>query len=124
MQPILVVDDALTVRMYHRQILESAGFVVEEAANGYEGLERALQTAYSLFLIDINMPKMDGYSLVRALRARDESRAAPIIMISTEAEAQDRDLAYVAGANVYLVKPVRPEDLILNVRMLAGRWAS
>jgi two-component system chemotaxis response regulator CheY len=124
MKPILVVDDALTVRMYHRQILESAGFRVDEAANGYEGLERALKVVYGLFLIDINMPKMDGYSLVRALRANEETRPTPIVMISTEAEAEDRDLAYVAGANVYLVKPVRPEDLILNVRMLAGRSAS
>ncbi len=120
MKPILVVDDASTVRLYHRQILEAAGFAVDEAANGYEGLERALQADYALFLIDINMPKMDGYSLVRALRAAEPTRAVPIVMISTEAEAQDRDLAYVAGANVYLVKPVRPEDLIVNARMLTG----
>jgi two-component system chemotaxis response regulator CheY len=120
MKHVLVVDDAATVRMYHRKILEAAGFVVEEAANGYEGLEKALQGTFALFLIDINMPKMDGYNLVKELRDRAETQAVPIIMISTEAEARDKEQAYVAGANLYLVKPVRPEDLTINARMLAG----
>lgn len=117
---VLVVDDAATVRLYHRTILEAADFRVDEAANGYEALERALQAAYDLCLVDVNMPRMDGYALVRALRARPETRAVPVIMISTEAEAQDAVAGYRAGANLYLVKPVRPEDLTLNARMLSG----
>jgi two-component system chemotaxis response regulator CheY len=117
---VLIVDDAVTVRMYHRQILEAAGFVVEEAANGYEGLEKSAQVRFDLFLVDINMPKMNGYALVKALRGCGESRATPVIMISTEAEARDMDQAYTAGANLYLIKPVRPEDLSINARMLAG----
>jgi two-component system chemotaxis response regulator CheY len=117
---ILIVDDLTTVRMYHRAILEAAGFVVEEAVNGYEGLERALADAFDLVLIDVNMPKMDGYSLVRALRAEQGTASVPAILISTEAEAADARQGYAAGANLYLVKPVRPEELVLNARMLTA----
>jgi two-component system chemotaxis response regulator CheY len=121
MAKVLVVDDATTVRMYHRAILEAAGFAVEEAANGYEGLEKALSTAFDLILVDVNMPKMDGYSLVRALREQPSTASLPAILISTEAEASDARQGYAAGANLYLVKPVRPDDLTLNARMLTAR---
>ena len=120
MKKVLVVDDAVTVRMYHRSILESAGLTVEEAANGYEGLEKALSEQYALFLVDVNMPKMDGYRMVRRLREQQETRSTPVVMISTEAQQQDGEQAYQAGANLYLTKPVRPEDLSLIVGMLAG----
>ncbi len=120
---VLVVDDAATVRMYHRAILETGGFAVEEAANGYEGLEKALSTTFDLVLVDVNMPKMDGYSLVRALRGQPATASLPAILISTEAEASDARQGYAAGANLYLVKPVRPDDLTLNARMLTARLA-
>jgi two-component system chemotaxis response regulator CheY len=121
MPRVLVVDDATTVRMYHRAILEAGGFRVEEAANGYEGLEKALSGAFDLLLVDVNMPKMDGYSLVRALRADPATASVPAILISTEAEAADARQGYEAGANLYLVKPVRPDDLTINAKMLTAR---
>lgn len=117
---VLVIDDAATVRMYHRQILETAGLEVEEAANGYEGLEKALASHFDLVLVDVNMPKMDGYAFVREVRKSEELRAIPVIMISTEAEASDATRGYEAGANFYLIKPVRPEDLSINVRLMTG----
>ena len=64
----LVVDDAATVRMYHRQILGDGGFDVSEAANGYEGLEAAIGQAFDLIVVDVNMPLMDGYEMVTAVR--------------------------------------------------------
>jgi len=118
MKCILIVDDAATVRMFHRAILEGAGYVVQEAVNGLEGLEKALSTSYGLFLVDVNMPKMDGYSFLEALRRRPEIAQAPAIMISTEAEMTDRSKAYAAGANFYLTKPVRPADLLLHVGIM------
>jgi two-component system, chemotaxis family, chemotaxis protein CheY len=123
MPKVLVVDDAVTVRMYHRAILEAGGFTVEEAANGYEGLEKALSTPFDLLLVDVNMPKMDGYSLLRALRGEPATASVPAILISTESEASDARQGYAAGANLYLVKPVRPDDLTLNARMLTARAA-
>ncbi len=119
MKRILVVDDAATVRMYHRSVLESAGYEVDEAINGIEALERALQSSFDLFVVDVNMPKLDGYGFLRELRGRDIPQV-PAIMISTEAEASDRELAYAAGANLYMIKPTRPAQLLMNVGLLIG----
>lgn len=114
---ILIVDDSLTVRMYHRQILQKEGYECDEAENGMEALEKAQQNEYDLFLVDINMPVLDGYSFVKRLRS-GEGNSAPVIMVSTESEEMDMDLAYESGASMYLVKPARPDDLLLNVKML------
>ncbi len=118
----LVVDAATTVRIYHREILTSAGFVVEEAMNGLEGLERAMGSAEppNRFVGDVNMPQMCGYSFPRAIRAEPTLCAVPAIMISTESEAGDADRAFAAGANLFLVRPVRPEVLAAFERSLAG----
>lgn len=119
MKRILIVDDAATVRMYHRSILETAGYLVEEAINGIEALEKALQTPFDLFVVDINMPKLDGYGFMRELRGQDIPQV-PAIMISTEADANDQKQAYAAGANAYLIKPSKPEQLLMHVKLLIG----
>jgi two-component system chemotaxis response regulator CheY len=118
----LVVDDATTVRMYHRGILEGAGFEVAEAMNGMEGLERALSAEVppDLLLVDVNMPRMDGYAFLRAVRAEPGLRGIPAIMISTEREVSNADTAFSAGANLFLVKPVLPDVLARCARALAG----
>lgn len=116
---ILVVDDAATVRMYHRSILEGAGFEVAEAINGIEALEKALQTPFDLYLVDVNMPKQDGYGFLRELRCQDILQA-PAVMISTEAQSKDRSKAYLSGANYYLVKPIKPQDLLTVCRLMLG----
>ena len=120
MTRILIVDDAATVRRYHRTILEGAGYLVEEAVNGVEALESALKQPFALYLVDVNMPKLDGYGFLRQLRGREELSQAPALMVSTEAADDDRTRAYAAGANLYLVKPVKPEELLLNCRLLLG----
>lgn len=120
MARILVVDDATTVRMYYRDVLEQAGFAVEEAVNGFEGLEKAMAESFDLVLVDVNMPKMDGYAFLRQGRTLPELQAVPAVMISTESGPQDRDRAYAAGANLYLVKPVRPEVLVEVATVMAG----
>jgi two-component system chemotaxis response regulator CheY len=123
MKRILIIDDAATVRMYHRNILESAGYAVEEAVNGIEALEKVLQNPSDLYIVDINMPKLDGYGFLRKLR-REAVPQAPAIMISTEATGNDQVLAYQAGANGYLVKPVKPAQLLTHVRLLIGEARS
>ncbi len=119
MKRILIVDDAATVRMYHRSILEKAGYVVDEAVNGIEAIEKSLQAPFDLYLVDINMPKLDGYGFLRELRGQDVVQA-PAIMISTEAEVSDQTHAYAAGANAYLAKPLHPDRLLAHVRLLVG----
>lgn len=119
MKRILIIDDAATVRMYHRNILGAAGYLVEEAMNGIEALEKALLDPFDLYIVDINMPKLDGYGFLRQLRAEDIFQA-PAIMVSTEAASNDQSEAYRAGANCYLVKPAKPAQLLTHVRLLLG----
>ena len=119
MKRILVVDDAATMRMYYRSILEGAGYRVDEAVNGIEAMEKSLQEPFDLYIVDINMPKQDGYSFMSELRSRDIFQA-PALMVSTESSANDRTRAYAAGANLYLVKPVKPDELLTNCRLLLG----
>ena len=119
MKQILIVDDAATVRMYHRAIFEDAGYRVAEAANGVEALEKALLAAHDLYVVDVNMPQLDGYGFLRALRAQDIAQA-PAIMVTTEAAEHDRRQAFAAGANLYLVKPTNPGVLLRLARLLLG----
>jgi len=119
MKRILVIDDAATVRLYHRSILEAAGFKVDEAVNGIEGLEKALQAPFDLYVVDVNMPKLDGYGFLQELR-KAELPQVPAIMVSTEAASTDLKRAYVAGANLYLIKPVKPDALLNHVCLLLG----
>jgi two-component system chemotaxis response regulator CheY len=120
---VLIVDDAATVRMFHRGILETAGYSVAEAVNGIEGLEKALAESFDVILVDINMPKLDGYGFLRELRAQP-SVQPPTIMISTESSDADRTRGYEAGANAYLRKPARPAQLLAYVHVLVGAVTS
>ncbi|MGY2047275.1 response regulator [Methylobacterium sp. JK268] len=120
MARVLVVDDAATVRLYYREVLEEAGFTVEEAVNGFEGLEKAIEDHFDLLVVDVNMPKMDGYAFLRQGRQMPELAAVPAVMISTESKPEDRRRAYAAGANHYMTKPVRPLDLTRVATVLAG----
>jgi two-component system chemotaxis response regulator CheY len=118
---VLVVDDATVVRLYYRKILEQEGYRVEEAINGVEGLEKALQTPFDLCIVDVNMPIMDGYAFLHALRREPITQSVPALMTSTEADPEDRLAAVKAGANFYLVKPVPGDLLALHVAALIGR---
>jgi two-component system chemotaxis response regulator CheY len=119
MKRILVVDDAATVRLYHLNILQEAGYAVDQAVNGLEALEKALQTPYDLYLVDVNMPKLDGYGFLRELRSQDMPQL-PAIMVSTESSGSDRAKAYAAGANLYMIKPTKPDRLLACVALLLG----
>jgi len=119
MKRILIVDDAATIRMYHRNILEGAGYVVEEAINGIEAIEKALRAPFDLYIVDINMPKLDGYGFMKDLRGEDILQA-PAIMVSTESSTGDLEAAYKAGANGYLIKPIKPAQLLTYARLLLG----
>lgn len=122
---ILVVDDAATVRLYHRKLLTDAGWLTEEAVNGLEAVEKVVAASgderpFDLYVVDVNMPKLDGYGFVRELRRLPASQQAPVMMVSTEAQMQDATTAQEAGANCYLVKPARPAELVLTAALLLG----
>ena len=121
---VLVVDDAGLVRAYYRDILERGGYEVSEALNGLEALEKLLQDDVDLIIVDVNMPQMDGISFLKSLRRQALSLAStPAIVASTEAEDHDRAAAQTAGANHYLVKPLREDTLLTYAALLSGRPA-
>ena len=123
MPNVLVIDDSATTRLFYRETLEAAGFVVEEGINGLDGLEKAMTSPFDLIIVDINMPKMDGLTFLSETRKREEIRALPAIMISTQDRPADRAKAYAAGANIYFIKPIDPEILVRYGRLMTGAEA-
>ena len=124
MPHVLIIDDSSTTRLYYREILEGAGFGVDEAINGIEGLEKTMERSFDLIVVDLNMPKMDGYTFLGQLRRSGDLQAVPAIMISTQARDADQIKAYAAGANVYIVKPVDPVELARHCLLMTGQAAS
>ena len=118
---VLVVDDSSLVRLYYRDVLEKSGFDVDQAMNGVEAMERVLAQPFDLLVVDVNMPKMDGFSFLRELRrSKSEAAALPALIITTEAGREDAEEARAVGANFYLVKPVSEADLRNHVAVLTG----
>ncbi|WP_201742526.1 response regulator [Novosphingobium ovatum] len=115
-----MVDDTLTVRLYCSQLLKRAGYEAFEAINGLEGLEVALGQAFDLFVVDINMQKMDGYAFLAEVRRRSDLRHTPAVMMSTEQGSEDIARAYASGANFYLTKPIDPTRFIETVQLMTG----
>jgi two-component system, chemotaxis family, chemotaxis protein CheY len=115
---ILIVDDSQFVRSYHSHILEQAQFQVITAVDGGDGLEKLFTNSCDLVLTDINMSNMDGYEFIRRVRADRNYSSLPIIIVSTESEAKDKNKGFEAGANLYIVKPSTPEMMIENIRMI------
>jgi two-component system chemotaxis sensor kinase CheA len=118
--PILVVDDSLTTRMLEQSILESAGFEVDLAISAEDGLAKAAQRRYGLFLVDVEMPGMDGFAFVATTRADADQRGTPALLVSSRNGAEDRRRAAEAGASGYIVKGEFDQARFLDtVRRLA-----
>ena len=118
MATVMVVDDSKTVRNYHGSILKSLGIEVLEAENGMEALEKSLDFNIDLYLVDVNMPIMDGYSFVADLRQQDNNKTVPVIMITTQAKEEDKVNAYKIGANFFETKPIKPDQLESYIQIL------
>ncbi len=107
----LVVDDSLTIRIYHSSLLKNFGYEVDTAENGLEALEMAMKRKYDLVLSDINMPVMDGFEFVRKLRKLDEYKYIPVVFITTLDSEEDKRRALMSGGTLYIVKPINLEVL-------------
>jgi two-component system chemotaxis sensor kinase CheA len=101
---ILVVDDSVTTRMLEKSILEAAGYEVELAASGEEGLEKAQRDGHSLAIVDVEMPGMTGVELTRRIRATPSLQALPVLMVSSLASEEDKRRGHEAGVSAYIVK--------------------
>jgi two-component system, chemotaxis family, sensor kinase CheA len=119
--PILVIDDSLTTRMLEQSILESAGYEVDLATSGEDGLERALKRRYALFLVDVEMPGMDGFTFIERTRKDPSLRDIPAILVTSRASPEDRQRGQSVGARAYIVKGEFDQtDLLEKIRLLAG----
>jgi two-component system chemotaxis response regulator CheY len=116
MSRILAVDDSTSMRQMVAFTLSSAGFDVAEAPDGASALAMAQQERFSLVLADVNMPNMDGLSLVRALRVLPDYRFTPLLMLTTESTPEKKQEGKAAGATGWLVKPFNPDQLVATVR--------
>jgi chemosensory pili system protein ChpA (sensor histidine kinase/response regulator) len=117
---VLVVDDSLTVRRVTQRLLAREGYRVALAKDGLEGLERLAEERPTVVLSDIEMPRMDGFDLVRNMRADERWRNLPVIMITSRIAQKHRDYAAELGVDHYLGKPYSEEDLLA----LVSRYAS
>lgn len=118
---ILIVEDANLVRRYYRRILEKEGYAIDEALNGIEAMEKLLENAPDLLIVDVNMPQMDGLTFIAALRRQPLPHSGiPALVTTTESKTVDRSAARKAGANFYLTKPVDEPTLIAHVALLCG----
>jgi len=115
---ILIVDDSPTVRKLLTYILKSKNYQCIEASNGIQALEKMALNDVDLAIVDINMPYMDGIELVSNIRKSEKYADLPIIMLTTEANDQSRRKGLEAGANLYLVKPAKPQTLLFQVESL------
>jgi CheY-like chemotaxis protein len=112
---VLVVDDVATVRELHRSILERSGYRVRTAADGVDALMHLTKAAYDLVLADIEMPRMDGLELTRAIRAEPSLAAIPVIVLSSRSTAEDRARSLEAGADAHLIKSAFDKSTLLHV---------
>ncbi len=117
---ILAVDDSASIRQMVSFTLKSAGYDVVEAVDGQDGLDKAKVKAVNLVLTDQNMPRMDGISLVKQLRALPQHKSTPILMLTTESSDQMKAQGKAAGATGWLVKPFDPTKLLEVVKKVIG----
>lgn len=115
---VLVVDDEERIRRLIKMYLEKDDFIVEEAENGKEALDLALENGYDVILLDIMMPEMDGIEFTQLLR---KEKTTPIIMLTAKGEEANRVQGFEVGADDYIVKPFSPREVVLRVKALLRR---
>src|SRR5690625_2614208 len=118
---ILVVDDEERFRRLLRMYLERENYEIEEAENGEDALQMALDTEYDLILLDIMMPGMDGIEVCQELR---KQKATPVIMLTAKGEEANRVQGFEVGTDDYIVKPFSPREVVLRVKALLRRATS
>jgi len=117
---ILAVDDSPSMRQMVAFTLKAAGYDVTEAEDGAVALGLAQKQKYRLVLTDVNMPNMDGLTLVKNLRGLADYKFTPMLMLTTESTPEKKAEGKAAGATGWLVKPFNPEQLIATIQKVLG----
>lgn len=116
---ILTIDDSKTMRDMLMLTLADAGFDVLQAIDGQDGLDVLDKERVDIIITDINMPRMDGYEVIRHLRRNPDHKSTPILVLTTESEIEKKNLAREAGATGWMVKPFDPDRLVATIRKVA-----
>ena len=117
---VLAVDDSRTIRDMLTYALTGAGFTVHLAEDGQHGLEVLAGLHPDIIISDINMPRLDGFGFIEAVRAIDRLRAIPILVLTTESAPEMKARARAAGATGWVVKPFDPPKLVRALEMVSG----
>ena len=119
-ETIMTVDDSASIRQMVSLTLKQAGYTVVEAVDGQDALSKLQTTTVQMIITDLNMPNLDGIGLIRALRATPACRLIPIVMLTTESQAEKKQEGKAAGATGWIIKPFKPEQLLSVVRRVLG----
>ena len=117
---IMTADDSASIRQMVSFTLRQAGYQVIEATDGKDALSKLAGASVHMLLTDLNMPKMDGIELIRNVRANPALKFIPIIMLTTESQAEKKQEGKTAGATGWIVKPFKPEQLLAVVKKVLG----
>lgn len=120
MASVLAVDDSASMRQMVAFTLKGAGFDVIEASDGVEALKLAKSQSVNLVLTDVNMPNMDGITLIRELRSLPTYKFTPMLMLTTESGSDKKGEGKAAGATGWIVKPFNPDQLLATVKKVLG----
>jgi DNA-binding response OmpR family regulator len=118
---ILVADDEEDLRELVSYRLSRSGYEVVEAVDGQEAFELATERAPDLMVLDVMMPRLDGYELTRRVREQDSLRSVPVILLTARSQESDVSRGFDVGADDYLKKPFNPDELVARVRAVLGR---
>lgn len=117
---ILLVDDSSLVIRMEQMIIPSSKYVVTVARDGQEGVQRAITDQPDLIVMDVVMPIMTGFEAVAALRANDETKDIPVIMVTTKGDAKSVEAGFSSGCNDYITKPIDSLELLSKIKNLIG----
>jgi two-component system chemotaxis response regulator CheY len=120
MKTVLSVDDSASIRQMVKMTLGGAGYNVAEAGDGAAGLTEAKRNKFDVVITDLNMPVMDGFTLVRELRKLPAYVGVPILLLTTESDAAKKAQAKAAGATGWITKPFQPQQLLDTLKKVVG----
>ncbi len=109
---ILTVDDSASIRQMVSFTLKGAGYKVLEAVDGMDGLAKMNGADVNMVITDLNMPKLDGLGFIKKVRANPKTKFIPVVMLTTESQAEKKQAGKAAGATGWIVKPFKPDQLL------------
>lgn len=115
---ILIVEDDQHIRKLFNILVRKDGIDIDEAVEGNEALEKLHANRYDLVILDIMMPNVDGFSILKDMRERPETAQVPVIVVTAKTEDKDLMKGYSLGANYYITKPFEPQDLIHSIELI------